>query len=80
MFGWSVILPLFFGNGLKSFEGGNSKQSNGMMLSFDVGQVGLQRDREWENMTHRDVDFGITGTTETAGRSQKNLYLVQGAY
>ncbi|CAD5211053.1 unnamed protein product [Bursaphelenchus xylophilus] len=22
-------------------------------------------------MTHRDVDFGITGTTETAGRSQK---------
>ncbi|CAD5211161.1 unnamed protein product [Bursaphelenchus xylophilus] len=25
----------------------------------------------WENMTHRDVDLGITGTTETAGRSQK---------
>ncbi|CAD5211005.1 unnamed protein product [Bursaphelenchus xylophilus] len=46
MFGWSVILPLFFGNGLKSFEGGNSKQSNGMMLSFDVGQV-LRRVIKW---------------------------------
>ncbi|CAD5211507.1 unnamed protein product [Bursaphelenchus xylophilus] len=32
----------------------------------------------WENMTHRDVHLGTT-TSETAGRSQKNLYLIQGA-